>query len=211
MHSITISDAHVQYAVGALIVIGLAAGLLYIRSLLKTHDKAIRGLRKDVRGLIAVGLGKDVSSAAPETPESGSEPKKGISKWKVGVALVVVALIVVIFIPKDDVSDASKHRGKIVVAESVKASVSVADKEDAPAAKNDACGKCKVEKVPNEELTTKKVGKEWKFLGHKCVGVSGAPAGNLSQCDACEVDNCTGDDNTSPPTGPCDHCSKIVQ
>jgi hypothetical protein len=114
--------------------------------------------------------------------------------------LLVLALIGVLVISKNDESDASKHRGKIVTSETVKAST--ADKEEAQAAssaKNDACGKCTVEKVPDEQLTAEKSGNEWKFFGHKCVG--------SSACDDCEVDNCTGVYDDRPPTGPCNHCS----
>jgi hypothetical protein len=198
MHSITISDSHVQYAILALLAIGAAAGLLYIRVRFKTYDKAIEGLRKELGLLLASAFGKDTLKA----PVQSSEPKPKtwttrISKWKVGLVLVIVALIVVIFIPKDDESNA--HRGKIMNGETVKVSAPAADKEEAPSAKNDACGKCKVEKVPDDQLTAEKSGDGWKFFGHKCVG---SPA-----CEACEVDNCTGAYDDRPPTGPCNHCS----
>ena len=71
MHSITISDSHVQYAILALLAIGAAAGLLYIRVRFKTYDKAIEGLRKELGLLLASAFGKDTLKA----PVQSSEPK----------------------------------------------------------------------------------------------------------------------------------------
>jgi hypothetical protein len=114
----------------------------------------------------------------------------GIKKWHIVLASAIVALVIGTFVVTYN-DDAPKEHGR---------SAKHADEAlAASSSKSDVCGRCKVEKVPNEDLTTKSVGNGFLFLGNKCVG--------SDACAACEVDNCTGPDNENPPTGLCNHCS----
>jgi len=138
-------------------------------------------------------------TATQDVGKPSIRERLGRKKWYIILVLAIVALVIGAFVVtyNDDAPKEHSRSGK-----HAKVQATDSDKDEAPAAvasKSDACGSCKVEKVPDDQLETRKTENGWLFLGHKCVG---------SDCDACEVDNCTGPSNESSPTGSCNHCSR---
>jgi len=209
MNSITFSLSHVIAAAITLVIAAAVIKIVFhVKKRWKEMDEGIHDAHARIDA-IATELKKYISGANLEFNPASTQNidkrsvREKLSKkktWIIIIGFACVGLVAAQFLTGSDTGGSKDHARPGKHAKVVQASDS--DKDEAPAAvasKSDACGSCKVEKVPDDQLETRKTENGWLFLGHKCVG---------SDCDACEVDNCTGPSNESSPTGPCNHCSR---